>query len=126
MALNEPQASLADAMSDISEFSYFARWHVMTAYRLWAFVIDPSDDGTWGNRPIPPEAREELQSLSERAGGWVCWDEEGGGPRFVSLAQWLPMFEHWQNSQRSAMPRRYSDYLQWYAEQKKGEDQGGH
>ena len=105
MALSESQQALADAMSDTSELCYCARWMSMTEYRLWRFMSDPSDDGDWGNVPIPEETRGDLRELSQKAGGWIYWRDsadippEDHGPVFIATAEWLKVYETWRQDQ---------------------------
>jgi len=132
MALTEPQQQLADTMSEISEFCWFAGWLIGTEYRLWRFMTDPSDDEPWGNYPIPAEYRQRLQQLSDVAGGWIYWNDEpsehpaGHGAKFVPIENWLNMFEDWQQRHRLArqLPRRYADYPAWFARQAEGKEPG--
>jgi hypothetical protein len=119
MALTEAQRALADTMSEISEFCWFASWLTGTEYRLWQFMVDPTDNERWGNHPIPPEYRERLQQMAEAAGGWVYWRDgedvpvDEWGEAFVTMAHWLPMYETWRRGQLEArkLPRRYGELL---------------
>lgn len=132
MELTEAQQRLADTMSEISEFCWFAGWLNGTEHRLWRFMIDPSDDEPWGNYPIPADCREQLQQLSKAAGGWICWNDEPSehhtehGAKFVPIESWLTMFEDWQqrHSLTPQYPRRYADYLEWFARTTEGKEPG--
>ncbi len=66
MSLTDAQQALAQTMSDISEFCWFARWMSGTEYRLWRFVTDPNDDEPWGNYPIPPSTASGSVTLAKR------------------------------------------------------------
>lgn len=101
MALSEPQQALADAMSDISEYCWFASWLTGTEYRLWQFMTDPTDEASWGNYPIPPEHRDQLRALSASAGGWIVWRDSEQGPAVLSFADWQPLFDAWRQSQEA-------------------------
>ena len=96
MDLTEPQRDLRDLMSDASERMWFAGWFDETEYRLWAFMSNPDDDGQWGRETIPVSLRFELRELSQRIGGWIYYHSGGTleewGERFITTAEWLPMF----------------------------------
>ncbi|MEO6103826.1 MAG: hypothetical protein ABIP44_09350 [Pseudoxanthomonas sp.] len=97
MTLTPDQQKLYDFMSDISEASYCAGWMENTEYRLWTFMTNTSDDGDWGQFPIPGEARDRLNELCRSTGGWTFFKYDGdrpgeSGPVFVSLAAWTAMY----------------------------------
>jgi len=122
MALTESQRELADVMSEISQFCWFAGWLSGTEYRLWRFMTDPSDDEAWGNYPIPPDHREQLRQLSDSVGGWIYWRDgadvpfEEQGMTFIGLADWRQLYDAWSQGQEegNVLPRRYADYYAYY------------
>jgi hypothetical protein len=128
MSLTDAQQALAQTMSDISEFCWFARWMSGTEYRLWRFVTDPNDDEPWGNYPIPPEYRERLSHLSETAGGWIHWRDDSGGPAFIPRTEWELVFGAWWRGRQDdieahkRLPRRYADLAEWFAQQSRDSD----
>ena len=136
MALTGPQQALAETMSDISEFCWFARWLIGTEYRLWRFMTDPNDDEPWGNYPIPPEYRERLQQLSASTGGWIYWRDmadaadDANGPTFIAKADWEAAYDAWRQMQEAdtktakRLPRRYAEYVDWFAQQAKDNERG--
>ena len=132
MALSESQQALADTMSEISQFCWFAIWLIGTEYRLWLFMNDTGDDEPWGNYSIPAEYRERLKQLSDATGGWVYWNDEPNvsagehGAKFVPIEEWLTMFDEWHRKHHRdpKLPHRYVDYLERFAEQTKGKEQG--
>jgi hypothetical protein len=96
--LTPDQQELANVMSDTSEWAYSASWYVDTEYRLWRFVIDPSDNAQFGFVTLPESLRGRLAELSKRIGGWIFYrsrdDEPGEGKDLcaVSLADWRAMY----------------------------------
>lgn len=67
-------------MEQISEDEWAAGWMSGLEFMLWARVKDLS---------TPPDIKTEtLRVLSERAGGWIKWDEKLGCPVFVPLEEW--------------------------------------
>lgn len=99
MSLTETQQALHEAMSNASEFAYFAGWMEGTEYRLWAFMMNAEDSGEWGLATLPQTLKAELRTLSERAGGWIyfrCGDNipiEEWGPAFVETAEWMLRYD---------------------------------
>ncbi len=116
MPLSPPQQVLYDLMSDVSELHWFARWMSLTEFRLWHFVVDPTDNGDWGNYQLEPGLRAQLSELSTALDGWITWSENDGGPLFVPLEAWLVSYNVWQSGQLEARerPRRYVDYLDYH------------
>jgi len=132
MALTESQRALADAMSEVSEYCWFAGWLVDTEYHLWRFVIDPSDQTIWGNYPVSLETREQLRRLSDAIGGWIHWSAGEDSEAFIASGDWQTKFDAWLREWKASeeaptkLPRRYVDYPAWFAEQQgldgKGDD----
>lgn len=85
-----PEAArlLAGAMSDLSEAEWCAGWLYGLEYILWGWLMNP-EEGHAGVRP----ALDEIQRLSEQAGGWWVWNEEHGeghgGALFVPFSEWV-------------------------------------
>jgi hypothetical protein len=78
---------LADAMSTISEENWCAGWMHNLEYMLWDVVM--------GRRKklCSPEEIEQLKYLSEKCRGWIVWDEQVKGERFVPMQEWLRLYE---------------------------------
>jgi hypothetical protein len=125
MALTNDQKALADVMSEISEYCWFASWLIGTEYRLWHFMTNPDDVEEWGNYPIPAEQREQLRALSTSIGGWIVWRESDEGETFLSFAEWQPVYDAWRKGLDEArrLPRRYVDYPEWFAKQQQSDEQ---
>lgn len=84
--------ALLELMTDISEDHYSAGWMDGLEYSLWRGVIyQRSGMPYWyGIAPINPARLEQLDKLSQAAGGWWAWD---GSEVFVSMEDWLQRFK---------------------------------
>jgi hypothetical protein len=40
-----------------------------------------------------PEEIEQLKYLSGKCGGWIIWDEQAKGEKFVPMEDWLRLYE---------------------------------
>ena len=78
---------LVKVMSGISEECWCAGWLRNLEYMLW--------DAVTGKREgiCSPEEIEHLKYLSEKCGGWIIWDEQAKGERFMPMQDWLPLYE---------------------------------
>lgn len=78
---------LVKLMSAISEEYWCAGWMHNLEYTLWDVVA--------GRREgiCSPEEIEQLKYLSEKCGGWIIWDEQAKGERFVPMQDWLRRYE---------------------------------
>ncbi|MDP2604906.1 MAG: hypothetical protein Q8S00_20340 [Deltaproteobacteria bacterium] len=78
---------LINVMSAISEERWCAGWMHSLEYMLW--------DAVTGRREgiCCPEEIEQLKYLSEKCGGWIIWDEQTKGERFVPMQDWLRLYE---------------------------------
>jgi len=97
--LTPMQRVLAKIMSEISEDAYCAGWLVDLEYKLWQVLVDGR--GEFGFAAVSEEEIEELRVLSELCGGWIVWDKDRGGRRFVPLDQWLAIFAAWTGERRA-------------------------
>lgn len=84
---------LLELMRDASEYAYCAGWMDGLEFDLWRFVIGtfPKDKHydliTHTNYTIEIA---EMKRLAALVDGWWIWDE---GETFITMAEWLPMFE---------------------------------
>ena len=78
---------LKKLMSAISEERWCAGWMYDLEYRLWEAVT--------GERTgvCSLEEIEQLKYLSEKCGGWIVWDEQSKGEKFVPVQEWLRLYE---------------------------------
>ena len=79
---------LVKIMSAISEECWCAGWICRNLeYMLW--------DAITGRRKnlCSPEEIEQLKYLSEKCGGWIIWDEQAKGERFIPMQDWLRLYE---------------------------------
>ena len=78
---------LINVMSAISEERWCAGWMQNLEYVLW--------DAVTGRRKGICSAEEigQLKYLSEKCGGWIVWDEQAKGERFVPMQDWLRLYE---------------------------------
>ncbi len=103
ISVDSARALLLQVMEWDSEESYCAGWISGNEYRLWCQVVrDPVVAGEVRDQPIYQQLRE----LSAAAGGWWVWSHEATSPSgrsFVTLAEWLPMYE----AHRQALIEKY-------------------
>jgi len=78
---------LINVMSAISEERWCAGWMQNLEYVLWDAVIGRRED------ICSPEEIEQLKYLSEKCGGWIVWDEQAKGERFVPMQDWVRLYE---------------------------------
>ena len=78
---------LINVMSAISEERWCAGWMQNLEYVLWDAVIGRRED------ICSPEEIKQLKYLSEKCGGWIVWDEQAKGERFVPMQDWLRLYE---------------------------------
>jgi hypothetical protein len=78
---------LVKLMSAISEEYWCAGWMHNLEYMLWDVVGGKRED------LCTPEEIEQLKYLSGRCGGWIIWDEQAKGERFVPMQDWLRLYE---------------------------------
>jgi hypothetical protein len=108
------QEDLHEFMSKLSERCYCAGWLIGTEFRLWEYMTDAEDDGDWGYYRLFSEDRQALESLSQKAEGWVYWAsaEQGrtfGGPAFATFVDWLNVYASWVATRKFERgdPRRH-------------------
>jgi hypothetical protein len=68
---------LGQAMSDISEQSYYAGWLGGTEYfvpELCRRAVETGRTQYWGHGEVTPQQARQLMSLAERAGSWADSD----------------------------------------------------
>lgn len=73
-------------MSDISEEHWCAGWTIGNEFSLWDIL--QARGGEYGALAVEAGDIETLRVFSEKAGGWIVWDDEEG-PRFMLMADWL-------------------------------------
>ena len=119
MALIGPQQALARAMSDISEYCWFARWVIGTDYHLWHFVVVRQDESAWGNYPVPQDSRAQLKRFSDEIGGWIWWPGQENDTAFIPISEWRTNLTAGSGSKTciGRRPRRYVDDAEWFARQ---------
>jgi len=80
-------ALLARLMSDVSEERWCAGWLGGLEYILWDAVLGRQKSA------CSSEEIEQLKYLSEKCGGWIIWDEQSKGEKFVPMQEWLRLYE---------------------------------
>ena len=78
---------LRKLMSEISEEHWCAGWLGSLEYILWDAVTGKRKD------VCSLEEIEQLKYLSEKCGGWIIWDEQVIGEKFVPMEEWLRLYE---------------------------------
>lgn len=91
---------LANTMGDLSEEVYAAGWMRDCEYEIWQelqgekphwFICDANDRAT-------------LKLLSGMVDGWIMWDDEIGGTRFVPMSEWLSRHDEWLQRRPTPAP----------------------
>ena len=80
---------MADYMSELSELAYCAGWMAGLEFALWEVVEGQRSD--YGLIVFTEVQRRELRLLSERAGGWIRFDDELE-ESFLPLEDWKHVF----------------------------------
>jgi hypothetical protein len=83
------QRELAEHMSGISELGYGAGWMENLEHSLWHAIVD--GPFSFGQLQITESHISKLRDLAVASGGWILLDEDGE-EAFVSLAQWLMLY----------------------------------
>ena len=83
--LSSAQRELADYMSALSERAYAAGWIERLEFKLWTAMSQ--DTPTLGSMPLTQDEILRLRALSERCGGWICFDEKRE-ETFVPAGHW--------------------------------------
>lgn len=83
---------LAGYMSDISERAYCAEWIENLEYYLWRILL--GGEPRFGQTVVTDEEVNTLRRLSEAAGGWVRFGDQG--EEFVPAAQWPALYRAWE------------------------------
>jgi hypothetical protein len=78
---------LEKLMSAISEDYWCAGWMHGLEYTLWD-VITGRRTGVCSAEEI-----EQLKYLSEKCGGWIIWDDQSRGEKFVPMQEWLRLYK---------------------------------
>ena len=87
--LSPEQRALALAMSNISESAYCAGWMKGLEFALWHFL--KTGKRKYGMSQVSDDEIDQLRVLSEKCGGWVCFDD-ANDETFVPMAKWEEMF----------------------------------
>ncbi|MBS2100880.1 hypothetical protein [Carboxylicivirga linearis] len=83
--LNTDQRKLAEYMSDLSEQAYYASWMKNLAFDLWKGMNGIITE--YGLLTLTHEIIEKLKNLSQRAGGWIVFDDKYG-ETFIDWDEW--------------------------------------
>jgi hypothetical protein len=92
--MTKDQERLRDMMSDLSEDYYCAGWLVGLELSLWKDLTaeSPPMEGFWSDGLGSSEnywsTLDEIGRQSARCGGWIIWDNNEVGEKFVSFAEW--------------------------------------
>ena len=98
----EAQRALRVYMEQLSENLWCAGWLMGLEFDLWIWVerrragLGAPEAQGFG----PPKGWEldadTLAWLADQAGGWWRWPEEGPGPVFVGMEEWVARYEVWR------------------------------
>jgi hypothetical protein len=109
--LNEDQLELAELMSRISEAGYSAGWMMGLEYELWQILNDGK--GSFGRHHVTQGELQQLQSLSEKCGCWIVFDDVTEETA-VDLEKWKKMFS--KNAAKLYVERLYMHYTRYFSE----------
>jgi hypothetical protein len=96
--LNPEQRALADYMSEISEEAWHAGWMAHLEYDLWR--TNTGGSNSFGQMVLSQEHLRTLNSLSERCGGWIVFDEKNE-ETFVPIEEWKRRYEAYRANSRN-------------------------
>ena len=89
-----PRYALRQAMTDISERAYHARWNFGTEFEVWDLL-----QGTrtvWSQFDVADSVDaallEVVRTASAEAKGWYWWPDGSDGAVFIPLDQWLQIY----------------------------------
>jgi hypothetical protein len=88
-SLNAAQRLLVNRMSQLSEETYAASWLIDLELCLWRAVVDGPAGTILG--PNGHNEVEELKWMSDAAGGWFTWGEDG--PEFLPMEEWQKLYK---------------------------------
>jgi hypothetical protein len=89
--LNDDQLQLAELMSRISEEGYSAGWMVGLEYALWEILNGTNRE--YGVHIIRQEELDQLQTLVNKCGCWIIFDDENEETA-VDLEAWKKIFSN--------------------------------
>lgn len=92
---------LVRLMREYSEDFWCAGWLSGLEYDLWEFTCGEAETyGTYLGSYLKDSERDYLKQLANDAGGWYYWsDKTPVGERFISMDDWLKMYEEYKNDQ---------------------------
>jgi len=109
--LNDDQLQLAELMSRISEEGYSAGWMKGLEYRLWEILNGRNRE--YGVHTITQEELGQLQSLVNKCGCWIVFDEENEETA-VELETWKKTFLN--KAPKLYAERLYMHYKNYFLE----------
>ena len=92
--MNWKQQALASLMRAISEDCWYAGWMTGLEFRLWQIVQNP-EDNFYGVATVSKEDIQTLKEISDEISGWIAWSEKEGGQVFVSMDEWLEIYNEY-------------------------------
>ena len=90
--LSPVHQNLADYMELLSEQAYNASWMDNLEFDLWK--IRSRHLNQYGRLVITDEIINTLKELSEKAGGWIIYNEGTDNLSFVPLNEWEEVVDH--------------------------------
>ena len=83
--LNKEQLKLAKYMSELSELAYTAGWMDKLEFSLWDALNHKITE--YGNLVFTKQIIDNLKELSDKAGGWIVFDEKKE-ESFLTWEEW--------------------------------------
>jgi len=83
--LNKEQLKLAEYMSELSELAYTAGWMDELEFSLWDAINHKITE--YGNLIFTEQIIDNLKELSDKAGGWIIFDEKKE-ETFLTWKEW--------------------------------------
>lgn len=84
-SLNKEQLKLAEYMSELSELAYTAEWMDELEFSLWNAMNHKITK--YGNLVFSQQIIDNLRELSDKAGGWIIFDEKEE-ETFLTWKEW--------------------------------------
>lgn len=101
---NADQRELRRLMGEISEECYTVAWMHGLEYAVWSALQD--GNRKYGMGEMDATKLERCRELSNELKGWIIWADidifprlapSEWGPRFIDLADWLSMIDHYDS-----------------------------
>ncbi len=105
----EARRALRVYMEQLSQDRWCAGWLIGLEYELWdqvecrrAGLGPPRTTGPFAPPPEWDLDADTLAWLADQARGWWRWPDQGTGPVFVEMGEWVEVYGEWKRSKEEA------------------------